>query len=107
MSKEMIVGHEVIENGQYIMVVQRSERPLGGLAGFIFGTLISLIFSQEIPEIHMISIILIATLLGYIFSKGQSTREVLKQRVIKITRKRNYVAVYYVIHDSPLMELTS
>ena len=107
MSSGKIVGHEAIEDGQNVIVIQRSERPLGGLLGFIFGTLMSLIFSQEITEINMAIIILATTLIGCAFSKGPSTRAIQKHRVISITRKRNYAAVYYDIHDNHLVGLSN
>lgn len=103
MSKEKIIGHETIENGQYLVVVQRSERPLGGLLGFIFGTLISLLFIEAMTIVQIATVLLFSALAGYIFSRGQTTREVLKHRVVSITRKRNYVAVYYVLQDTRMV----
>lgn len=100
MSTRKTVGHEAIEDGQSVIVIRRSERPMGGLVGFLFGTLLCLFFNQETTLLNMLSIICTATIIGYVFSKGPSTKEIQKHRVITITRKRNYAAVHYAVQDS-------
>lgn len=107
MSTGRIVGHEAIDNGQTVIVIRRSERPMGGLVGFILGALVCLVFSQELVEFTLITIILSGTVVGYVFSKGESTKEIQKSRVIHTTRERNYAAVDYVINDNPLGDITN
>ena len=106
MHKEKIVGHEAIENGKFVIVIKHSERPLGGLLGFVIGILIAVVLLPDILNwIQVIATIFVSTLVFYAASKGQSTREVPQQRVVRITRRRNYAAVYYVIPETTLVEL--
>lgn len=91
-----IVGHDAIEKGEVVIVIKRSERPFSALIGFISGLLISLLlFQGVIAEIYIFMFVFITTFASYILSKGQSIKKIKKDRVLSITRKRNYAAVYY------------
>lgn len=92
--KEKIVGHEAVETGETVIIVRRTERPLGMFLGLIFGAVLSFILSREVTSSVMIVSIVFA-MFGWFASKGSSTIEIQKHRVISITRGKNYAAVYY------------
>lgn len=96
MSMMEVVGNKTVDNGDYMMVITHSQRPLGALFGFVLGILVAVVFSFEettmVTELTLFTI-LMGSLLGYLFSPGRRSMEVPKHRVLKITRKRNYVSV--------------
>lgn len=102
MAKEYVVtGYKAVEGSRYVTVLERSKGPMGGLLGFILGTLISLLIIDQISADWFIGIVVTCTLLGYLFSDEKSSKDIPKNHIIRIIRKYNYVEVHYLVPEHP------
>lgn len=105
MSTKIVTGHFATENEQYVIVTQRSERPLGAVLGFVIGCLIVLVMLDNLTVIEILLTLLVTVLIGAIFSSSSRSESIPRHRVVSIQKSLGRVDVVYVIHDDPILDL--
>lgn len=111
-----ITGNRLVDNGDSITVIEESYRLLGAFLGAILGILIVLHtpFTGLIISIFFTSgehhseltaseldfyLVAVTSTLGMLLAQGQRERDVIKTRVVKVTRKYGEVTVVVASQD--------